>query len=114
MLVIAPGDLVPVDSVLLASDARISTDWITGEPGERAVLQGESLPAGAFNAGREAVRVRTTQAFTDSPLVALLRRAPPIAQGAAPHSRFWEQVSRRWGAEHPNGQRVWAELALSS
>ncbi len=28
--------------------------------------------------------------------------------------RIVQQVSRRWGAEHPNGQRVWAELALSS
>ncbi|WP_164021334.1 heavy metal translocating P-type ATPase [Pyxidicoccus trucidator] len=96
VLVIAPGDLVPVDAVLLDSDARVSTDWITGEPGERSVAVGGELPAGAFNAGREAVRVRAAQAFTDSPLVALLRRAPPGAGGAAVHTRFWEKVSRRW------------------
>ncbi|MBZ4416923.1 heavy metal translocating P-type ATPase [Myxococcus sp. RHSTA-1-4] len=96
VLVIAPGDLVPVDAVLLDTEARVSTDWITGEPGERAVVEGEPLPAGAFNAGREAVRVRATQAFTDSPLVALLRRAPEGAGGAAVHTRFWDRVSRRW------------------
>jgi Cu2+-exporting ATPase len=98
VLVIAPGDLVPVDAVLLDADARVSTDWITGEPGERAVVEGEPLPAGAFNAGREAVRVRAAQAFTDSPLVALLRRAPAGAGGAAVHTRFWDRVSRRWVA----------------
>jgi Cu2+-exporting ATPase len=96
VLVIAPGDLVPVDAVLLEADARVSTDWITGEPGERAVARGDSLPAGAFNVGREAVRVRAAQAFTDSPLVALLRRAPAGTGGAAVHTRFWDRVSRRW------------------
>jgi Cu2+-exporting ATPase len=98
VLVIAPGDLVPVDAVLLDADARVSTDWITGEPGERAVARGGALPAGAFNAGREAVRVRAAQAFTDSPLVALLRRAPAGTGGAALHTRFWDGVSRRWVA----------------
>ncbi|WP_141591117.1 heavy metal translocating P-type ATPase [Myxococcus sp. AB056] len=96
VLVIAPGDLVPVDAVLLDSGARVSTDWITGEPGERAVGQGGALPAGAFNAGREAVRVQAKQAFTDSPLVALLRRAPTDAGRPALHTRFWDRVSRRW------------------
>ncbi|MCY1020977.1 heavy metal translocating P-type ATPase [Pyxidicoccus sp. MSG2] len=96
VLVIAPGDLVPVDAVLLEADARVSTDWITGEPGERTVARGDSLPAGAFNAGREAVRVRAAQAFTDSSLVALLRRAPAGTGGAAVHTRFWDRVSRRW------------------
>ncbi|QDE85117.1 heavy metal translocating P-type ATPase [Myxococcus xanthus] len=96
VLVIAPGDLVPVDALLLDSGARVSTDWITGEPGERAVGQGGALPAGAFNAGREAVRVQAKQAFTDSPLVALLRRAPTEAGGPALHTRFWDRVSRRW------------------
>ncbi|GHG63163.1 heavy metal translocating P-type ATPase metal-binding domain-containing protein [Comamonas sp. JC664] len=96
VLVIASGDLVPVDAVLLDAGARVTTDWMTGEPGERAVGQGEALPAGAFNAGRVAVRVQAKQAFTDSPLVALLRRAPMEAGGPALHTRFWDRVSRRW------------------
>lgn len=96
VLVIAPGDLVPVDAVLLDAEARVSTDWITGEPGERGVARGDALPAGAFNAGREAVRVRASQAFTDSSLVALLRRAPAGTGSAAVHTRFWDRVSRRW------------------
>ncbi|WP_241768612.1 HAD family hydrolase [Myxococcus xanthus] len=54
------------------------------------------MPAGAFNAGREAVRIQAKQAFTDSPLVALLRRAPTAAGGPALHTRFWDRVSRRW------------------
>ncbi|MCP3057921.1 heavy metal translocating P-type ATPase metal-binding domain-containing protein [Myxococcus sp. K38C18041901] len=96
LLVIAPGDLVPVDAELLDARARVSTDWMTGEPDEREVLAGQPLPAGAFNAGREAVRALATQSFQDSPLVALLRRPPEGAGRSAGHTRFWESVSRRW------------------
>lgn len=96
VLVIAPGDLVPVEAALLDPSARVSTDWITGEPGEREVARGNPLPAGAFNAGREAMRVQTRQAFTDSALVALLRGSPAGTGRAAVHTRFWDAVSRRW------------------
>ncbi|MCY1001829.1 heavy metal translocating P-type ATPase metal-binding domain-containing protein [Myxococcus sp. MISCRS1] len=96
LLVIAPGDLVPVDAELLDARARVSTDWMTGEPDEREVLAGQPLPAGAFNAGREAVRALATQSFQDSPLVALLRRPPEGSGRSAGHTRFWESVSRRW------------------
>jgi len=96
LLVIAPGDLVPVEAELLDASARVSTDWMTGEPDERELSAGEPLPAGAFNAGREAVRARARQAFQDSPLVALLRRAPDGMGRSAGHTRFWEAVSRRW------------------
>ncbi|NTX54335.1 heavy metal translocating P-type ATPase metal-binding domain-containing protein [Myxococcus sp. CA039A] len=96
LLVIAPGDLVPVEAELLDASARVSTDWMTGEPDEREVAVGEALPAGAFNAGREAVRAKARQSFQDSPLVALLRRAPEGTGRGAGHTRFWEAVSRRW------------------
>ncbi|AKF83037.1 P-type ATPase [Myxococcus fulvus 124B02] len=96
LLVIAPGDLVPVDAELLDARARVTTDWMTGEPDEREVLAGQPLPAGAFNAGREAVRALATQSFQDSPLVALLRRPPEGSGRSAGHTRFWESVSRRW------------------
>ncbi|NTX59420.1 heavy metal translocating P-type ATPase metal-binding domain-containing protein [Myxococcus sp. CA051A] len=96
LLVIAPGDLVPVEAELLDASARVSTDWMTGEPDEREVAVGEALPAGAFNAGREAVRAKARQSFQDSPLVALLRRAPEGTSRGAGHTRFWEAVSRRW------------------
>ncbi|QSQ13751.1 heavy metal translocating P-type ATPase [Myxococcus landrumensis] len=96
LLVITPGDLVPVEAELLDKNARVSTDWMTGEPDERDVVSGEVLPAGAFNAGREAVRARARQSFQDSPLVALLRRPPEGVGRGAGHTRFWESVSRRW------------------
>jgi P-type Cu2+ transporter len=96
VLVIAPGDLVPVDAELLEEAARFSTDWITGESAARQLSLGERVPAGAFNGSGSAVRVRALTSFQDSPLVALLRQAPEASGGVPVHARFWNALSRGW------------------
>lgn len=96
VLLIAPGELVPVDAVLLDAQGSFSTDWVTGESEVRAMKQDEQVPAGAFNAGRSAVHVRARTSFQDSPLVMLLRQAAPSADGVPAHARFWNTVSRAW------------------
>jgi Cu2+-exporting ATPase len=96
LLVVAPGELVPVDAELLDARARFSTDWITGEPDARTVERGGEVPAGAFNAASTAAHVRARTAFEDSPLVTLLRQAPGGAGRAPVHARFWNVVSRSW------------------
>ncbi|MFY0522301.1 heavy metal translocating P-type ATPase [Archangium gephyra] len=96
VLVIAPGELVPVDAELLDARASFSTDWITGEPDVRTVERGGEVPAGAFNAARSAAHVRARTDFGDSPLVALLRQAPAGTGRVPEHARFWNAVSRRW------------------
>ncbi|PTL77570.1 heavy metal translocating P-type ATPase metal-binding domain-containing protein [Vitiosangium sp. GDMCC 1.1324] len=96
VLVIAPGELVPVDAELLDARASFSTDWVTGEPDVRAVERGGEVPAGAFNAARAAAHLRARTDFQDSPLVALLRQTPSAASRVPAHARFWNSVSRRW------------------
>jgi Cu2+-exporting ATPase len=93
-LLVAPGELVPVDAHLSAGVAAISTDWITGEPAPRAVGAGGAIPAGSFNAGREAFTAQARTDFAASPLVALLRAAP--AAPATLALRFWDRLARRW------------------
>ncbi|MBU1676944.1 heavy metal translocating P-type ATPase metal-binding domain-containing protein [bacterium] len=70
---ISPGDLVPVDGVLMRSDAIISLDWITGESAPQHREPGEKMPAGAFNAGEQGFRVAAVEDFSDSRLHGLLR-----------------------------------------
>jgi Cu2+-exporting ATPase len=92
LLVIAPGDLVPVDGELLDGASTFSTDWITGEPAVRAVERGGVVPAGSFHAGSAAVAVRATTDFADSPLPSLLRSGGTGAASA--HGRFWDRLAR--------------------
>ena len=70
---IAPGDLMPVDGILLQREALISLDWITGEAETRTRAPGDKVPAGAFNAGEYGFRAAVVEDFSDSRLHDLLR-----------------------------------------
>lgn len=90
-LIVAPGDLVPVDSDVLAP-ASFTIDWITGEPDLLHVPVGETIRAGAFNAGQSAVPILAKTSFEDSPLPSLLRSTK--AEDGASHLRFWDRFAR--------------------
>jgi P-type Cu2+ transporter len=94
-LLIAPGELVPVEARLVDLHARLSTDWINGESAVREAAAGETLAAGSFNGGDGAFTVVALQPFAGSPLGALLRQTSARA-GAARHLRFWDRLARRW------------------
>lgn len=89
-LLIAPGDVVPVDGTLADAEASCSLDWISGESVPHAFSRGDVIPAGAFNVGRAAIELRTTTAFSSSPLVALLR-SPSTNDDAARATTWWQR-----------------------
>jgi Cu2+-exporting ATPase len=72
-LLIAPGDLVPVDALLTSGLAACSLDWINGESMPTHFAEGETLPAGAFNAGSTPLRVRAQTGLDESALTEILR-----------------------------------------
>jgi Cu2+-exporting ATPase len=92
VLVVAPGDLVPVDAALLDDHAAITTDWITGEPEVRAVARAALVPAGACNAGTSAFSVAAATSFADSPLPRLLQAGGSL-RGSA-HAQLWSRIAR--------------------
>ncbi len=70
---IAPGEIVPVESTLLDEAGSFSRDWITGESEPAPAREGEAVAAGSVNAAWTGARVRAREAFADSRLRALLR-----------------------------------------
>ncbi|MDY7092920.1 MAG: heavy metal translocating P-type ATPase metal-binding domain-containing protein [Acidobacteriota bacterium] len=70
---IAPGDLVPVASILLHRAATVSLDWITGEAAAVETHPGDVVPAGAFNAGSRGFRITAREDFSGSRLTDLIR-----------------------------------------
>lgn len=94
-LAVVPGDLVPVEAIVLDRPARVSLDWITGESDPVEAAAGERVPAGAFNAGVETMRVAAQEDFAESRLVDLLR-SPAPREGRDDESagrRWWNRVS---------------------
>lgn len=94
VLLVAPGDLVPVDAVLLDERGSFSLDWITGESRPLSLERGGTVQAGSFNAGRAAVEVRAAQPFADSPLPTLLATSPSRPANAGRSSRFFDLFAR--------------------
>ena len=92
-LLIAPGDLVPIDAVLEGEDASFSLDWITGETAPRTYSRGDTVPAGAFDASVRAVAVRALTDFASSPLVALLRTPRPRDVDGARATLWWQRLA---------------------
>ncbi|MGO8994702.1 MAG: heavy metal translocating P-type ATPase [Polyangiaceae bacterium] len=94
-LVIAPGDLVPVDGTVAAADgARFSLDWINGESRARTYAVRELVPAGAFLAGSRATTIEAREDFDRSPLLDLLRT--PLARKAdgAMSAPWWNNLAK--------------------
>ncbi|MGN6674914.1 MAG: heavy metal translocating P-type ATPase [Thermomicrobiales bacterium] len=84
LLVVRPGDLVPVDGTLLSDQADIDESALTGEPLTRAKNSGEWLLSGSVNTG-DAVEMQAGARSADSQytrIVELVRKAqeekPPL------------------------------------
>lgn len=98
MLLVAPGDVVPVECSVEDAQASFSFDWITGESAPVRAARNEVVPAGACVAGAKAVRVRAREDFSDSALVRLLKSPAPRAADAARVTPWWARVTRRYVA----------------
>jgi Cu2+-exporting ATPase len=97
VLLVAPGDLVPLDGRLEQGPATFSLDWIVGESRPRAYKQGDVVPAGAFATGQEAAVLRAETDFDASPLRELLR-APERGTDTARASTWFRRLARLYVA----------------
>ncbi len=95
-LLIAPGDLVPVDAHPIDRAATLTLDWIDGESQPRAFEPGTLAPAGSFNAGRTAVRMSAATDFAASPIVRLLATPRARAADSARSTVWWQHVASGW------------------
>jgi Cu2+-exporting ATPase len=93
-LLVAPGDLVPVDARLEGAQATFSLDWILGESRPREYQVGDVVPAGAFAAGEVAAVLQATTAFAESSLRDLLQTPERKDQGTARTSAWFQRLSR--------------------
>jgi Cu2+-exporting ATPase len=88
VLLIPPGELVPVAAELMGESASCSLAWIDGESEPRPFERGDRLPAGAINVSDRALRLRAAEPFATSELLALLRPAAAEHPATKHLSRF--------------------------
>jgi Cu2+-exporting ATPase len=94
VLLLAPGDLLAVRAALLDERGSFSLDWIDGESEPRAYARGDEIPAGAFHAGRAAVRVEVRCDYAASGVAQLLAQEPVDREDTRGRVRFWHLLNR--------------------
>ncbi len=88
---IAPGDLLPVEGILMRRATEVSLDWITGESDQIAFQPGDKIAAGAFNASNHGFAVTAVEGFEDSRLQDLLRSTTVADEEFRP--QWWHTIS---------------------
>ena len=80
VIVIQPGEKVPMDGVVLEGDSSLDTVALTGESVPRGVHAGDEILSGCVNLSG-VLRVRTTKAFGESTAAKILN----LVENAAEH-----------------------------
>lgn len=71
IIVIKPGEKVPLDGVVVEGSSFVDTSALTGESVPRKVCEGEEIISGCVN-GSGVLRVRVTKEFDDSTVAKIL------------------------------------------
>lgn len=71
IIVVRPGEKLPLDGVVLSGESLLDTSALTGEPVPRKVGPGQEVFSGCIN-GQGILRVRVTKKFEDSTVAQIL------------------------------------------
>lgn len=92
VLVVRPGEVVPVDCALLSPRGSFDESSITGESLAAEKKEGEEVPSGAIN-GEEAVRVRALRTTKDSSYQQIISLVEEAQDSKAPVVRIADRFA---------------------
>ncbi|KQQ87807.1 heavy metal translocating P-type ATPase [Massilia sp. Leaf139] len=94
VVLVAPGQAVPADGVIVEGDTEADLALLTGESRTRRMGPGDSLPGGAVNVA-QAIVLRVGAAARDSTLAMLVRLVERAGQGK-PQIALWADRVAAW------------------
>ena len=93
VLVVKPGERVPLDGVILSGTSSLNTAALTGESLPRAVGEGDAVLSGCVN-GEGLLRVSVTKAYEDSTVARILDMIDHAARGKAKSEKWITRFAR--------------------
>ncbi len=87
IIVIKPGERVPLDGLVLEGESMLDTAALTGESVPRRVAPGEDIISGCVN-GSGTLKVRTTKEFDDSTVARILELVENASEKKAKVENF--------------------------
>ena len=92
ILMIRPGDLIPVDGEITNSKAQIDESSLTGEPLPRTKKNGESVFSGTVNVG-EAFEIKATKKSDESQYSKIVKLVKKAQEEKAPIQRLADKYA---------------------
>ena len=92
VVVVRPGEVVPVDGVVAAGDAVLDESALTGEPLPATYAAGRAIRSGTANAGA-AFDLRATRPAADSAYAAVVRLVEEAGRRRAPFVRMADRYA---------------------
>lgn len=93
IVIIKPGDKVPVDGTVVDGETAVNESPITGESVPVTKTKGDRVYAGSIN-GRGAIEVRTTTRSEDNTLARIVHLVEEAQAQKAPSQRFSEKFGQ--------------------
>ena len=93
ILVVRPGEKVPVDGVVISGDSMVNTAALTGEPVPRSVHAGSEIISGCIN-GEGLLRIKATKAFEDSTVSKILELVENASEAKSRTENFITRFAR--------------------
>lgn len=92
VLVVGPGEMVPVDAQIVSDSAVLDESVLTGESIQIERRSGQRIRSGAINAGG-AIEIRATATAADSTYAGIVRLAQEAAAESAPVVRLADRIA---------------------
>lgn len=93
IIVIKPGERVPLDGVVIEGTSFVDTSALTGESVPREVLSGEDILAGFINTNG-VLKVKVTKSFKESTVSRILELVENASNKKAPTEKFITRFAR--------------------
>ncbi len=93
VILIQPGEKVPMDGVVLEGSSSLDTVALTGESVPRSIHEGEEILSGCVN-GSGVLRVRVNKAFGESTVARILDLVENAAENKSQSERFITRFAR--------------------
>ncbi|WP_308367373.1 MULTISPECIES: heavy metal translocating P-type ATPase [unclassified Microbulbifer] len=92
LLLVKPGEAIPVDALLLSESAQLDESALTGESLPRRCDQGEQLLSGVVNAGGP-LELKALKTSADSTYAGIVRMVEEAQAGRAPFTRLADRYA---------------------
>lgn len=93
VLVIRPGEKIPVDGVVLSGESLVNTAALTGEPVPRSVREGSEIISGCVN-GDGLLRIRAEKPYEDSTVAKILELVETASEKKSRTENFITRFAR--------------------